>query len=299
MVWVLILSINLILALAFAVVHRKDGQMKYISLFFILLPLLGVVLFYGAMGMWKLMEKHSYDRETLIKRLAIQRQEDFPETETELNITALEDIMAYGNNYEKRLLILNQLKKDIHTNYKEVLAAEEDKDSESAHYVASAKMEVYRNLRDIEKKSFLAYQEKPKSRERFVYLLKSMAELINSKLLSCSEADIYKRKYCDCIRKVSKEMILQLEEEHVECYLSYLVDLKEDNQLLSVWKEIPKDKRNENNYIKMLEYYYQHNDKNSFYEVLDELCSSNIVLSPEGIHIVRFWRLERNKDVGI
>ena len=113
-------------------------------LLFIMLPIGGMLLWFLPKWMLYVQGKGSYDRESLVKRLEVQHEREMPEIEKELNIVPIEDAMVVSSNQEKRKLLLDQLKRDLFKNYRTVMAAGADSDSESAHYVAAAKMEVYR-----------------------------------------------------------------------------------------------------------------------------------------------------------
>ena len=140
---ILFLLANLMGTVAYALYRAKRKESIGLVLFFLFLPGLGFVFYFAPQWIQKTFLKQHYDRDSLVKRLAIPKNTEQVDVERELNVVPVKDAMAVSDNFQKRSLLLNQLRKDIHSNYRELLAAEADKDSESAHYVAAAKMEVY------------------------------------------------------------------------------------------------------------------------------------------------------------
>ena len=85
----------------------------------------------------------------------------------------------------------------------------------------------------------------------------------------------------------------QFEWREFEQQIIFLVDLKRFEEAEYVWKKMAKGNRTEKGYARMLELYYEQKDRQEFHRVLDELRGSGIVLSPDGMNMVRFWLAER------
>ena len=101
-----------------------------------MLPVLGEIIYFLPQLLLCIAKSGNYDRESLVKRLEVEQEHVMPELKKELNVIPISDAMAVSSNVEKRTLLLDQLKKNIFTNYKTILIAGTDSDSESVHYVA-------------------------------------------------------------------------------------------------------------------------------------------------------------------
>ena len=239
------------------------------------------------------MKKSSYDRESFVKRYNIEREQTMPEVEKELDVVPVEDAMAISSNEEKRALLLEQLKKDLQSNYKVVLSAGSDGDSESAHYVAAAKMEVYRRkhaqLQSWKKK----VKEEPGNAKILKRYLKELEEFIESELLAEREAQLYKVQYCEEFKKLEGMGENGLTKEEYGCYLTYLVDLKQYEKAQTFWKNCNQSEKNETAYRKILQMYYEMRDEQKFYQCLDSLQTSGIKLSLEGRKLLHYWAERR------
>lgn len=290
---IIILLINC--AVSFLCAFRWKGEKeKLVNVFFFLaLPVLGLGIYILPRLLLRFDRSVGYDRDSLVKRLEVANSLQMPEVREELSVIAVEDAMVVSNRKEKRSLMLKQLKKEEADNYRVVLAAGKDEDSETAHYVAAAKMEAYRNkfVDIIKTKNKVA--SGVMDGELVLELLEKIEIYIESELLAEKEAEIYKREYCQVLEEADSKVKKQLTVREYTNYISYLVDLDEYDKVQKVW-----DVKNENmicekSFMKILEAHYKHREREKFYICLEQLKKSRIVLSPQGLEYIRFWESRR------
>ncbi|PWJ49985.1 hypothetical protein [Faecalicatena contorta] len=290
----IILFINLISAILFFIWHLAHRQKKaWMALFFLILPVLGYIVYYLPAWIARIVGTGKYDRESLIRRLEIEKGVQKPQVAKELNIIPVEDAMAASTNLEKRLLLQEQLKKDIYKNYKVVLPAAQDADSESAHYVAAAKMEAYRYMHERMKEKIDKFAEYPEREDVFDDMLKVLNEYIQSDLLAEKEAGIYKKRYCEILETANQELKAQIDAPEWACYLSYLAGSGNYAQAEETYEKLEETQKDENVYFEMLDMYYFRKNKEKFYQCLDELKSSSVSLTAEGLKTLRYWEERR------
>lgn len=288
----IILLINTIVSILFAVKMKSEGQKAWIACFFLVFPVMGFLVYLIPLLIFRIWGIGSYDRETLVKRLDVKQESIMPAVEKELNIIPVEDAMAVSSNSEKRNLLLEQLKKDISENYKTVLVAGSDSDSESAHYVAAARMEVYRRKQSQLSVIRKEWENDKDNHEKLLCYLKELADYIESELLADKEADIYKSEYCRIVEDCQGKEGLLSEREYSH-YLSYLIGLKQHGKAEQFWEQIPEASKNESAYVAMMKMYHGNGDKDMFYKCLDELSKSEIKLSSDGLKMLRYWQERR------
>ncbi len=292
-----LLIINLLLVIIYLQANLNNKQKLLIGLFFVFLPIIGFAIYLVALLVIRIISSKLYDRLSLVHRYKFDDEVLTPDINKELNIIPISDAMVISNNVEKRKLLLEQLKKDIYNNYKNILIASNDSDSETAHYVASAKMEIYNKL-NINLQSVMESYEKESSKLSNVYdVLIALIDIIDSKLLSVNESNIYKTKYCNIIENEFMSDDIEIDEEKVsyfDKFIEYLVHLEEYDFVIPAFSKIPEEYKNENMYIQILKMYYSKNQKDNFKMTLDILCNSSLALSNEGVGIIRFWLSERN-----
>lgn len=292
---VVVLIVNIIASIAYLISKVVKGQKTAIAitLFFLVCPLIGFLIYYLPLIFLKVQGKGDYDRDNLVKRLDVEKERVMPAVEKELNVIPVEDAMVISSNMEKRTLLLEQLKKDINTNYRVILPAGSDNDSESAHYVAAARMEVYRRKQVTLAAKKKEWEKEQDNQEKLKAYLDEMEKALDSNLLSDKEADVYKSEYCRIMENMEKEKNVLFTPEEYSCYLSYLVDLEQYTKAEAVWGNIKSENKNEKAYRTILQMYYNSKNEKNFYTCLEELKESKINLSADGLKLVRYWMERR------
>lgn len=286
---IIILCMNLVGVLLFAISCIQKGNKIGIALLFLALPILGFALYFVPIILMKICNRFSYDRDSLVKRYDIEGSQSAPDVVRELDLIPVEDAMAVSSKKEKRELLLEQLKKDLYSNYRSILPATSDEDSETAHYVAAAKMQVHQQMHseilELQKKM----QEQEFTIEACKLYLTKLTRYISSKLLEKKETIIYKHEYCNYFNWLLGSTNGTLEKQECTNYLEYLIDLKRFEEAETFWTECADELREETSYRKMLEMYYSQKRKERFYTCLHELEMSDIELSADGLMMLRFW----------
>lgn len=286
-----ILLANLILSLFYAGVKIKQHQGPGMVLFFIFLPVVGFILYFIPIWTHKFLKIIGIDREAVLTHaFEVEKMPEHPDVREALNVVSVEDAVAISDTEEKRALLLNQLKKDINENYKILLMAEQDEDSEMAHYIAATKMEVYRMQQTRWLESRRDYEESPDDPEKFHVLCLALIDMLESQVLSDREQKVYRKRFCDLIqskRQEDPDVILQRESEE---YLCCLIDLERYADAELFWKTNRDRMGSEVSYQEMLKMYYQRGDRKNFEKVFSDLRQRrDIRLSPAGLEQLRYW----------
>ncbi len=284
------LTVNFAGAVLYAVVKAARKERVGVAAFFIFLPGFGYIIYFLPRLIHRLSGKESYDRDSLVKRFQIELAAEHPDVERALGIVPVEDAMAVSATAEKRALLLSQLKKDVGENYKTLLAAENDEDSESAHYVAAAKMEAYRVQQQKWMECYKAYQKDPAQPANFHAACAALQALIDGRILSSREQVIYKKTFCELIEAQEQSGGEMPSREEYEVYLAYLVESGQQEAAERVWNEKRDYVGSERGYMKMIEMYYQQKDKDKFQQCMRELRADRQVrLSAQGLEVLRYW----------
>ncbi len=284
------MTVNFAGAALYALVKAVRKERAGVAVFFIVLPGFGYIIYFLPRLIHRLAGRETYDRDSLVKRFQIEQAAEHPDVQRELGIVPVEDAMAVSGTAEKRALLLNQLKKDVGENYKALLAAENDEDSESAHYVAAAKMEAYRVQQQRWMESYKAYQREPADLANFHAACTALRNLIDGRILSPREQEIYKKTYCGLIESQEEQDAKMLSGEDYEVYLVYLVESEQTQKAERIWNEEREKVKSERCYMKMIEMYYQQRDKEKFRQCMKELrADKQVRLSAQGLEVLRYW----------
>lgn len=287
---VVLLAGNLVCTVIYVIVKivRKEGA--GVAVFFVFLPVFGFALYFLPRLLGRIFGEKKYDRDSLVQRNSIERMAEHPNIEEELSVVPVEDAMAINENKEKRELLLRQLKKDMNENYKVLLAAENDEDSESVHYVAATKMEIYRSLHQNWLDCYRVYEDDPADIRACQDACEALRKLIGSQVLSGREQEMYKKKYCSLIEaqeQAGEDMIQNID---YEAYLFYLIELGRFEQAQQLWEEKRDRLRSEKSYMRMTEMFYQRHDEEKFQECIVQLQGDKQVrLTAQGMEKLRYW----------
>ena len=87
------------------------------------------------------------------------------------------------------------------------------------------------------------------------------------------------------------------EEKEVERRLRYLSELEKYEEMEVVWNSMKPERKTEKTFLLMLEMFYNKKEKQSFFAILQELKQSELVLTAEGLNIIRYWNsISREKE---
>lgn len=285
------LAANAALTLLYAIIKGVRREGIGMAVFFLFLPGLGF-LFYFLPGLLRaFLERVGIDREAVLTHpFEIDRQPEHPDVREELNVVPVEDAMAVSGNTEKRALLLKQLQKNLEENYKILLAAEQDEDSESAHYVAVAKMEIYRLQQTRWLECRREYAQEPGDPEKYHMACAALMEMLASGVLSAREQSAYRKHLCELVQGQIDRGEEEVSPREYEEYLSALVELGRNQDAERLWRNYADRMRSEAAYQDMLKLFYQAGERQKFEDILDDLRKNKqIRLSPNGLEQLRYW----------
>ena len=286
------LAANFALAVLYVIVRRVRREGAGMAVYFVFFPGLGFLVYFLPGLLQAFLDRMGVDREAiLIRAFEVDLQPEHPDVREALNVVPVEDAMAISGNEEKRALLLKQLKKDLTENYRVLLAAEWDEDSESAHYAAVAKTEIYRLHQTRWLECRRDYEQAPGDPEKYHTACEVLIDMLASGILSSREQSAYQKRLCDLVhRQIDAGESEVSRREYVE-YLDALVELGRNADAEQLWQEHADRMRGETAYHSMLKMFYRTGERQKFEELLDDLCRNRQVrLSPEGLEQLRYWR---------
>lgn len=289
---------NFLGAMLYVIVKARRGEEAGATVFFIFLPGLGFLIYFLPKIFWRLTGSDEMDdRDTILtKSFRVEKLPERPKVSEALNVVSVEDAVAVSRNEAKRKLLLNQMKKDLKKNYKVFMAAERDTDSETVHYVAATKMEIYRLLQQQWMDCRKDYEKDTNDAEKYHAVCEALTDMLGSGVFSVLEQSSYRKHLCDIIqRKITEEEGVVSLKEYEE-YLDALVALGRYADAEHIWQEKMNRMRSEAAYQKMLKMFYQAGERQKFEDCLDDLSRNRqIRLSAQGLEQLRYWRNRLSK----
>ncbi len=286
------LGANFALTVLYVVIKRIRREGAGIAAFFIFFPGLGFFIYFLPGLLQAFWKRIGVDRDAiLIRAFEVDLQPDHPNVREALNVVPVEDAMAISANEEKRDLLLKQLKKDLTENYKVLLAAEQDEDSEAAHYAAVAKTEIYRLHQTQWLECRRDYAQNPDDPEKYHAACGALINMLTSGILSSREQSAYQKRLCDLVNGQIGAGESEVSQREYEAYLNSLVELGRYTDAERLWQERADQIRSEAVYHSMLNMFYRTGEPQKFEDILNDLCKNRQVrLSPKGLEQLRYWK---------
>jgi uncharacterized protein YlxP (DUF503 family) len=274
------------------VLMRQDKQ-KAVAyfLFFIAIPAVGFLLI-GIVSLLDALRRNKNDGYDLADLMTFQSSKQYsakPNMSEELNLVSVEESMHVSGVQEKRNLVRNILKRDIERYSKSIRVALRDSDSETAHYAASAIMEVYRKMALGVQRIEAEYEKNRDDAEIALVYLNALGDYIASGILSARDREQSMQKYIDAANRIQSDRPDFLTKEE---YINTSRYYAETGQLgeAEKWAGNALSRfEAEDTYLNLLSVAYRTRNKEMFDSVLSDLRKSKVILSEKSMDQLRYW----------
>lgn len=287
-VWIILILNTLISVLFFFLV--KDKRQRIFTVFFLILPIFGLVFYFIPKFVFQLTKKHNlYDVTNIKLKINEETFSQKPNIPEEMNIVSFNEVMQVGQKEEKRSLLLNVLKDNLIDNAVFIRSAMNDSDSETTHYAASATMQIYTKLRAAIQALETQLQLEPENVTIMQKLLRAISDYILSGVLTDRENNFYCNKYIRTFNKLK-----EIEPSHLSCddFLKQsdfqLRNLDVHHSILTAIEARDRFDQEEA-HLKLLELYYKTGNQRQFNEAFDVFKKSDLTVSNNGLELIRFW----------
>lgn len=288
-----IILVNTVLVVAYFILFTLLGQFRLAlckSIVMLLTPPFGVICFFINFIISLFDRKSDIDYLELTfskEKKEFAKQTDY---DTEKEFVPLEEALIISDVQDKRRALLNVLKADVRNNMKSLVKALDNEDSETAHYAASALMDV---LQQYSKKlSVLAvkYKENPEDSEINVEYANTTFEYISSGVLGEIEVKKYAHLYIELIANLNKHHPDLIDTEQYKNMVDCLVIVGKYDEA-DQWANlsIERQPNMEQSYLNSLNVKYKTEQWEEFKNVMQKMIKSGVQLSEKGIGIIRFW----------
>lgn len=298
-VFVVVLILNLLIVfgyLIFWLIFKKDedNRKQYFmnAVIMLLCPMIGVLYFllsYFKYHVWDMDQRDLSD-------VVFSKQRHQPRVKAdenrERNIVSLQEAILVSDQDKKRTNMLNVLLGETDESYSAIAQALDSDDSEVAHYAASflqTKMDTFReNVRKAQKEIEEGDITDPKIQKKTLTLITYMNQMLKQKVFTDVEQ-------IDCLSQM--ELLCSLLYEHarhsmaISCYediISRFLELKAYDKA-ELWGDRFFDQYPEHlsSYKLRLKLYFESNQKDRFFEVLDQLKASSVVVDKHTLELIR------------
>lgn len=294
----LVLVLNTIISLAYLFVNlfvKRQAAGSFRLRFWVMLicPVVGPTFFLFGWFYYKLFMNEPVDLEDVIfskERVKTHRKAD---EARERNIVPMEEAMAVSDKASTRELMLDLVRKDIRESLSTISLALNSEDSEVSHYAASVLQETLNQFRLNVQKLYLRVKqlrEEEGNGEEIVLIARELVFDLNSVLrqnvLSPMEQENFVNQMEEMVQTIRQYGSSEPEELEAICMRCF--DIK-DYVRCEFWADVLMQEYPENlsSYTCKLKLYYTVHDREQFFEVMDALKKSSVIVDSETLKMIR------------
>ena len=272
----------------------EDNRRQYVMHMVIMLicPVVGILYFlFGFLKYHfiKLGERDLSDVEFSKKRHVPRIKAD---EERERNIVAVEESILVSDQEKMRTNMLNVLLGETEESLSAIALALDSDDSEVAHYAASFlqnRMDRYREyVRRMQQKIEEEDIQEDECQQQILKLIGYMNQMLKQKVF----VQVEQRDYVDQMEKLCEKLFQNARERILpacyECVLGRILELR-DYERAELWgdrffEQYPDQL---SYYTLRLKLYFETGRKDEFFEVLDQLKTSTVVVDNQTLELIR------------
>lgn len=295
MIWFMLIA-NFIASIIYLIKNRKEGVAAIlIFLQFLVIPVLGILMYYMPILVFRILHKKNvYDIGDLIFAQDDEVYEERPNIEQEMNVIPVKEVLAINDATEKRQFILSIIKEDMGANYKMILPALQDSDSETSHYAAAMAMEIQskgrKKILQLERQLQSEWQDEKQTIQEIKLvkeLLDALEDYLNSGVLTEKDEILSKKKYISIMNNIEKSELF--DQSYYLNVIEYMIEMGKYSEAIMIIEKQMKQEVTQNLYEKLLKIYYLTGNEEKLIQTITEIRNSSITLSAEGLQQLRFW----------
>ena len=298
-VFFIILILNALIAAGYLIWHLimkkdTDNRKQYVmhTMIMLICPVIGILYFFFGFVKYhfvKLGERDLSDVEFSKKRNVARMKAD---EERERNIVAVEEAILVSDQEKKRTNMLNILLGETDESFSSIALALDSDDSEVAHYAASflqSKMDSFREtVRKMQQKIEADDIEEEECQQQTLQLIQYMNHMLKQNVFTQVEQIDYVKQMEQLGEKLFQNGRDRITPACYECILGRIMELKEYAEA-ELWGNRFSEQYPDqlSAYTLRLKLYFEANRKDKFFEVLDQLRVSAVVVDNQTLEMIR------------
>ena len=269
----------------------RDNRRTYLIRFIVMLlcPVFGIVFFFVSHLLFLTIFRRKVDLEDVVFSKERVRTQLKADEDRERNLVPIEEAIVINDNKSLREVMLNTVKGDIKDFLSAISMALDTEDSESAHYAASIlsfeldefRLEVERLYEEIK-------EEEPGETGAERKLLDYMNVILKQKVFTDLEQKRYVRMMADVAETFFEKNPLEITQEQYENVCLRLMEIREyeksEKWCLRLSEQYPDQL---SSYTCKLKLYFVIKNREAFFQTLDGLKASDVVIDNETLELVR------------
>ena len=270
-----------------------DNRRAYVIRFIVMLlcPVTGPLFFLGSHLLFLLFFRREVDLEDVVFSKERIRQHLKADEERERDIVPVEEALAVSDQKYLRGLMLKVLRGDIQESLEAITLALDSEDSETSHYAASVLQDELNEFRTYVQKLYVEMQhEEEDETDCEEMLIGYMDAVLKQKVFTGVEQSRFVEMMDEAAQELYRKDIAKMTPAYYEAVILRSLELKLFEQA-GVWcqrlEEAYPDQLTA--YSCRMKLYYTEGKRKQFFEVLDQIKKSEIVIDSETLEFIRIF----------
>ena len=270
-----------------------DNRRAYVIRFIVMLlcPVTGPLFFLGSHLLFLLFFRREVDLEDVVFSKERIRQHLKADEERERDIVPVEEALAVSDQKYLRGLMLKVLRGDIQESLEVITLALDSEDSETSHYAASVLQDELNEFRTYVQKLYVEMQhEEEDETDCEEMLIGYMDAVLKQKVFTGVEQSQFVEMMDEAAQELYRKDIAKMTPAYYEAVILRSLELKLFEQA-GVWcqrlEEAYPDQLTA--YSCRMKLYYTEGKRKQFFEVLDQIKKSEIVIDSETLEFIRIF----------
>ena len=286
----LLIAIYWIWSFAFKIKDRKAFWIS--SVVMLLCPIVGPCFFILSHILFKSFFSQPVDLEGVIFSKERVRTFIRADEESERNMVPLEEAIEVADTDELRNLMMNIVRGDVHKSLAAISLALNSEDTETAHYAASILQDALNEFRNTVQKGQQQLSSTKENRAVHAGILVDyMNQILQQKVLTEVEQKDYVRVLDEIAEVLYEDGKEQMTSSQFEAVSLRLLEMEEYEDCRK-WcdRAVFQYPNTLATYTCQLKLYFNSGQKERFFEILEELKKSAIVIDNETLEMIRVFR---------
>ncbi len=270
---------------------KKNKEYLFSGIVMLFCPVIGLVFLLFAQLFYRTFFSQPVDLEGVIFSKERVRTFVRADEESERNMVPLEEAIEVVDTDELRKLMMNIVRGDIKKSLATIALALNSEDTETAHYAASVLQDALNEFRSTVQDGVQSLREGKKNP---AVSAGSLIDYMNQVLIQKVLTDVEQKDYVSILDEIC-EILYEADKEHMTSSQFEAVSLRlletEDYEDCRKWCEraVYQYPNTLATYTCQLKLFFNSGQKERFFEVLEELKKSTIVIDSETLELIRVF----------
>lgn len=296
-IFCIVLLVNTVTAILYMVCgcmirrRKKKADILMKGMVMFLCPVVGPMFFFTALVFNKIFFRQYVDLEDVIFSKERVKTHLRADEEREGNLVPIEEALAISDKDSLRTLVMNVVRGDVQNSLASISLALNSEDTETSHYAATVLRDA---LNDFRKRSQELYLQMKQEGEQAAEAAGILIEYMYGVLIQEVFHEKEQRTYIDMMEEACNFLDVKCPEKLSASYMEGLCTLLlkiRDFKRMKYWCDKSRERypHELSTYTCYLKLYFTEGNKKEFFEELEKLKSSDIVIDKETLELIRIF----------